>query len=249
MTRIDSRDISAACDGLTRQGYALLQDVVAAEKFHALHRQFNSRYAHYLRDVEYEETLKVGDRRYRVPVELAGGFADPDVWANATVLDIVRGMLGDDAILDAFGAVVSLPGAAAQHVHRDSPLLFDAAIAPLLPCHALTLALPLVDMDETRGTTALWPGSHRWKARAEGPAPETPRVPAGACLLWDYRLFHGGTPNRSAEPRPMLYATYARAWYRDPTGFTRQGLDRLAMPAGFLDGLPPERRRLFSHLA
>jgi ectoine hydroxylase-related dioxygenase (phytanoyl-CoA dioxygenase family) len=243
------RIVEEACDRLLKQGYALLDHVLPADKARTLHREFNSRYARYMRDVEYEETLKVGDRRFRVPVELSGGFADPDVYANTAVLAVVRRMLGEDAILEAFGAVVSLSGADAQHVHRDSPLLFDAAIAPLLPCHAVTVALPLVDMDEVQGTTALWPGSHRWKTRSTEAAPDILAIPAGSCLLWDYRLYHGGTANRSAQARPMLYATYARSWYRDPTGFTRPGLARLALQPDFVRSLPPDRRGLFSHLS
>lgn len=260
MTRLDCRDIAnadagtwrelarPAWDSLNKQGYAVLDHVLPAEKVGALHEEFNGRYARYLQDTEHEESLKVGHRRYRVPVEFAGGFADHRVYANAAVLAVIREALGEDAIIEAFGAVISLGHAEAQHVHRDSPLLFDAAIAPLLPCHAVTLALPLIDMDGVQGTTALWPGSHRWKARSEQAAPEILAIPAGSCLLWDYRLYHGGTPNRSTRPRPMLYATYARPWYRDAGGFTRPGLVRLQLDASFLRDLPPDRRKLFSHL-
>jgi len=201
-----------------------------------------------LRDVEHDDSQQVGDRRYRVPIEFSGRFSDPLVYANPAVLAVVRQTLGADAIIEAYGAVVSLAGAERQHTHRDGPLLFEAAISPLLPCHALTFAMPLVDMDADTGTTALWPGSHRWKATPEGPAPEAPAVPAGSCVLWDFRLIHSGTANRTGRHRPMIYATYARSWYRDPTAFTRAAQVRLAFGDGFLESLNDDRRALFNHL-
>lgn len=261
MTRIDCRDISfteaslkeivvrQACDSLVTHGYVILDHVLPIGTVRALHTAFNRLYFRYLQDVEYEETLKVGHRRFRVPVEFSSEFADPDVYANGTVVAVIRDVLGDDAVIEAFGAVVSLSHADAQHVHRDSPLLFDAAIAPLLPCHAITFALPLVDMDDVQGTTAIWPGSHRWKHQTELAAPETFALPAGSCMLWDYRLYHNGTPNRSSQARPMLYATYARSWYRDPSGFTRPGLVRLLFGRDFLRNLTPDRRKLFANLS
>lgn len=259
MTRIDCRAISGtgsgesqlitkASDGLVKDGYAILDHVAPVVKLRALHNEFNSRYSGYLRDVEQPDSLKVGGRRFRIPIELMGGFADPDIYGNPTVVAVMRALMGDDAILEAFGAVVSLAGAKAQHVHRDGPFLFEASISPLLPCHAVTFALPLVDMNDEHGTTGLWPGSHRTREQPAGAPPLIPPIPIGSCVLWDFRLFHCGMPNRSSRHRPIIYGTYARSWYRDPTGFTRREQIRLAYPPGFLDGVPAGHRRLFAHV-
>ena len=38
----------------------------------------------------------------------------------------------------------------------------------------------------------------------------------GGSYLYDYRTFHRGLPNYSAEPRPLLMLVLARSWFRDP---------------------------------
>jgi len=259
MTRIDCRriaeaeleqgeELQLACDSITRQGYVICDHVVDAHRAAALNDEFRSRYAAYLEDSERDDTLKVGNRRYMMAIELAGGFAESEVYANRFVVAVARRLLGADAILESYGAVVSLSGATQQHLHRDGLQLFDAQLSPLLPCHALTLAMPLVDMNATNGSTALWPASHRWRVRDENVAPIAPAIAAGSCLLWDFRLYHAGAANRSADHRPMLYATYARRWYRDPANFTKKGQRRLVYGEKFLAGVPADRLRLFGHL-
>jgi ectoine hydroxylase-related dioxygenase (phytanoyl-CoA dioxygenase family) len=259
MTRIDCRQISGddsaeseqirlAYDAVVKDGYVVLDHVVPQQKIAALDGEFRARYHNYLQDSELADTLKIGHRRYMMPLNLSGGFADCLVYANPFVSAVAKLTLGWNAILESFGAVVSLAGAQRQHIHRDGPFLFDAAIAPMLPAHALTFAMPLIDMNDSHGTTALWPASHRWKDRNEDVPPVVPDVPAGSCILWDFRLFHGGTENRSEQHRPMIYGTYSRRWYQDPTNFSKKALPRLSFPEEFLESVPADRRSLFYHL-
>lgn len=60
---------------------------------------------------------------------------------------------------------------------------------------------------------------------APGTAPELPK---GSIALFDYRVLHRGLPNEASEPRPVMYVTYSRPWYRDVDNFPA---DRL-FPAG-----------------
>ncbi len=247
-TASPSDSVRAAYESIVKNGYVVLDHVIEPDKARALNGEFRERYAAYLQDGEQADTMKVGNKRYLMAVDLSGGFADCEIYANRFVLAVARMALDEDAILESFGAVVSLAGAQQQHIHRDGPLLFDAGISPILPCHALTLAMPLVDMNEMQGSTALWPCSHRWKERNEEVKPIAPDVAAGSCVLWDFRLYHGGTANRSQEPRPMVYATYARRWYQDPNNFSKKGLHRLLYGPQFLAGVPEDRRSLFFHV-
>jgi hypothetical protein len=260
MTRIECRDIPSgdaansqqvrlAHDCLVKDGYVILDNVLPADRVRALHLDFNRHYEDYLRDVEHDDSLRVGHRRFRIPLRFSGGFADPDIYANPVVLALIRATLDEDAIIEAYGAVVSLSHADPQHVHRDGPFLFDSGISPLLPAHALTFALPLIDMNDVNGTTALWSGSHRWKARAEDAQPTAAAIPVGSCVIWDFRLFHCGTANLSDHHRPMVYSTYARRWYQDPTGFQRRTQVRLSFDADFIRTVPAQCRGLFSHVA
>jgi ectoine hydroxylase-related dioxygenase (phytanoyl-CoA dioxygenase family) len=258
MTRIDCREIGddvqkseqvrLACESIVKNGYVVLDHVISPQKAAALNAEFRAHYDNYMiAEGELPDTLKVGNKRYLLTIELAGGFADRDIWANPVVVAVVQQVLGIEVILESFGAVVSQPGARQQHIHRDGPLLFDAAIAPILPCHALTFALPMIDMNQSHGSTALWPGSHRWKDRNEDIPPIAPDIPMGSCALWDFRLYHGGTPNQSEVHRPMVYATYARRWYQDPRNFNKKTIKRLIYSPQFLEGVPEEARGLLYH--
>jgi hypothetical protein len=258
MIRIDCSNISGdpaksepvrlAYDCLVKDGYAILDHVFPEEQIRALNREFHEHYAKYQEDREFDETSKVGNRRFLVPIDLAGGFGDPFLYANPLIVALVRETLDPDAILEAYGAVVSLPGSAEQHTHRDGPLLFSNDISPLLPAHALTFGIPLLEMNELHGTTALFPGSHRWKERDDKASPQAPIVPVGSCIIWDFRIYHRGLPNNSDQARPLLYATYARRWYQDPGNFEKAAQRRLSFEPAFLERLSDDSRRLFSHV-
>ena len=243
-----SEPMRLARDCFNKNGYAILDHVLDAAAVEALRLEFQERYDKYLQDREYEETIEVGKKRFLVPVEFSGGFGDPLVYGNPFVIALVREVLDLDAVLDNFGAVVSLSGSEKQHNHRDATLLFDSGISTILPAHAMTVVLPLIDMNEQHGTTAIWPGSHRWKAFQEGLPFLSPEIPAGSAFMWDYRLFHHGTPNVSAAHRPMLYGTYARSWYRDASNFDKSTQRRLWLPDDFIAAVPKDRQRLFARV-
>lgn len=215
----------------------------------ALQQAFAAGSGPFLNEAPEGEALEVGDRRNLFALPFAGAFADPLVWANPAIVALARLALADEVVLESYGVVVSLPGAERQHFHRDGPGLFDSAISPLLPAHALTVALPLVEMNETNGTTALWPGSHRWQKTDKDAPSFSPVVPPGSAILWDFRTYHSGTANNSAHPRPLITATFARRWYQDPVNFEQGTRRRLAFDDAFLAGVPARTRSLFAHLA
>lgn len=258
MIRIDCRGVSADAASSSEQiraatacfvkhGYAILDNIVPAEKVRALNLHFHQRYARFLRDEESDDSKKIGPARYLVPLRFAEGFGDPLIFANPYAIAVVREVLEQMAVLEAFGAVVSLGGAVAQPTHLDAPYLYGAEISALLPAHALTFALPLIEMNEFHGTTTLWPGSHRWRNRDERGGEINPTIPIGSCLMWDFRLVHSGTANRSTQPRPMVYCTYSRPWFRDAVNFPKSTMPRLIFDTGFLDTLPEDTRRLLAH--
>jgi hypothetical protein len=240
----EARQLREAVDCFGKHGYAILDHAFSPEAIRQLHAELGTRLSAECVTFAPKASLEVGAQRFMIPVPLAGGFANPLIFANPFVVALTREILGDDAILDSFGAIVSLPGADEQVPHRDGPDLFDAQISALLPAHALTLGLPLVEMNDTNGTTAIWPGSHRAREHDAGTFSERPTIPPGSCLLWDFRLYHAGTANRSAEARPLIYATYARCWYQDPVNFSGKPLARLAFDPDLLPALPPAARAL-----
>jgi ectoine hydroxylase-related dioxygenase (phytanoyl-CoA dioxygenase family) len=164
-----------------------------------------------------------------------GPFLKPAFYANPKVLEIIASLLGSDRCIGSLEVVVSLPGSSRQHQHIDGPLRFDRVIGgrkrpfqgdlSKIPPYAVGLAVPLCDVNEAKGPTALWLGSHRAALRARPPGErevarrwreERMTGAFGSAYLFDYRIFHGGLPNLSAEPRPLLMLVFTRAWFRDP---------------------------------
>lgn len=242
-----SKEIEAAFNGFTREGYVILDNILPQETVRALHAEFLERYKDQIRNQETADSQEVGAGRFMIPLHFSGGLGAAQVFANPYVIALVREILDEAAIIDAFGAILSLSGAEKQHIHHDGPILFHSEISRLLPAYAMTFALPLVEMNEISGTTALWPGSHR-RGNHEGAEPETPTIPLGCGVMWDFRTYHGGMANRSDRLRPMVYATYARNWYRDPVNFQKKTLQRLVFEPDFLGRVPKDLRRLFAHV-
>lgn len=173
--------------------------------------------------------------RYTAVLPFSGPFLDARLYANPKLAGTLAALLGPDWRVGSLEAVVSLPGSSEQYQHLDGPIRFDvmaggrkkgfAGDLSRLPPYALALATPLCDVEEDTGPTVLWPGSHRDALRARIPSeaavrrrwPEarmTGRL--GFSYLYDYRLFHRGTPNLSREVRPLLMLVFVRPWYRDP---------------------------------
>lgn len=234
--------VAEAAQAFRQAGCVLLHDVLDTRLVDEMRAAFLARHRRYLVDRRrHLRALGVGDRRWMVTVRLRPPFSDPRVYANRFVLPVVRELLETPRLL-AFGGVVSLPGAEDQHVHRDGPLLFGAGIGETLPPHAISAVIPLIDIDDVTGTTRTYPGSHCVVADEAGQQGYVdPVVPRGSVLLMDYRLRHGGTANRSPNPRPVLYNVYAEPWFRDDRNYTRQKplvmgtVERRRVPAAHRD--------------
>lgn len=120
--------------------------------------------------------------------------------------------------MGSYVTVTSMLGAEAQQLHAYQAGLFgDPAFDANVPPYSITLVIPLVGLNPTTSSTLFFPGSHRDHALADavtGTAPDLDLDP-GDAILFDSRITHGGMANRSAAPRPIVYCTYHRAWYRD----------------------------------
>lgn len=116
------------------------------------------------------------------------------------------------------GCVDSLPEAPHQHWHADG---WQEGL--------FTVFVPLVDVTAAKGPTELRPGSHTKDVVLGGrllhsgdPRVESarPLLRAGEVLIFDFRVAHRGTANRSAEARPLMYLVYStRQGVRDRHNF------------------------------
>lgn len=225
-------------------GALILENVVDTPLIARARRAFGEAYGRYLDGKKHRDAPMVGDRRWMITVDLEPPFDAPQLFANPWILSVMEVLLDEGFVLGAFGSVCSLPSAPAQHLHNDGPPLFPDPVGRLLPASAITVAIPLLEMNKVHGTTALYLGSHRDGGDAITSKGTEPVVREGSCLLWDYRLVHGGTPNRSALPRPLLYLVYCRPWFVDAYNFPKQPPLRASTHA--LSKLPEPHLRLLA---
>lgn len=181
---------------------------------------------YYLQGLDFDQEgdlgvgAKVSHKRYIVPVLLKGPFNDPLLYANPLLMPILKSLLGQFMVISSIGSVTSLPGSMDQHVHADYlPLFEDDLISSCtVPTFAVTMGIPLVDIDVINGPTKVWSGSHKIYPRNQDLAPYPKHLvcgPKGSCYFWDYRTFHAGGSNHSEEIRPLLYLAYTRRWFHD----------------------------------
>jgi hypothetical protein len=251
---------SAARSALAEHGVALLRGVLPAGVVDQVRQEFISQFGTLDPRAMAEQAggpapnpvAKVGDARYEITPRVSGAFADPAVFANPVVRGFLTPLLGEDMRLSGMTVVVSFPGAAMQHVHRDHSHLFDEEhVSAALPVYAVSVAVPLVDADLAAGPTGIWPGSHRWP-EMRIPSPESATkisFQRGDFVLLDYRTLHAGLPNRSANARPVMYLAYARTWFFDEVN--HEGRASLNMSLETYQSLPESVRplvlRAYSH--
>ena len=129
-----------------------------------------------------------------------------------------------------------------------------------IPPYAVTMVVPLVDIDEQTGTTAIWEGSHkksddqnsedrfrllsRLMQEPDYSMAARPLPRQGDVYLMDYRVIHGGLANRSQIDRPILYVVYSRPWFRDGFNFGKQ--PSVSISSKQLKKVPKKFRGLFA---
>jgi ectoine hydroxylase-related dioxygenase (phytanoyl-CoA dioxygenase family) len=206
----------------------------------------------YTSQLQYDEenmTLNSGNevsyRRYIVPIAFKPPFNDPQLYANAILMPLMKEILGSQFMVSGMGSVTALPGSTDQHLHQDYFPLFEENI-PLsnnLPTFAVTFALPLLDIDLINGPTKIWSSSHRTYPIDKNMHSYTRHFlcgPIGSCYFWDYRTFHAGGSNHSDHLRSLLYMSYTRNWFKDLSN-----PDYLLIDEENYRAIPAEHQKLF----
>lgn len=237
------------------RGYAILEDVLPADKLERVRTAFFDRL-----DANVQ---RVGDNRGKqrqggVPLPIEEPFTDPEIMANPLALDVYKELLGDDITCSYFSSDTPLPGSEYQPAHRDGQDLFPGLQATL-PAYMYEVNIPLVDFREDNGPVEIWPFTHlvnelplgnpralehegvsatttEVQQYAVSLSPQPALMPAGSLLLRDPRMWHRGTPNRSDRPRPMLSFAYHRPWYR---------FNSVSLRGDVYRAMPEDMQRLF----
>jgi len=135
--------------------------------------------------------------------------------AMPRILELVRYVLGPKFKLSSFNARSANP-----HSNEAQPLHVDAGALPdadgFWVCNTIWL---LDDFTSANGATRVIPGSQTWGKRPQDvmrdpaqPHPDEVLVlaPAGSVVVMNTHAWHGGTANRTANPRRALHAFYCR---------------------------------------
>eukprot|EP00039_Didymoeca_costata_P006596 m.91645 g.91645 ORF g.91645 m.91645 type:complete len:500 (+) comp13313_c0_seq2:321-1820(+) len=179
---------------------------------------------------EEENVASRGESRFELKFPLREPYTDPRLVAQRHMLALVKSVLGDRIELDTFSSVTSLPGKTQQGWHADVGHLFGRLMLGEhrhAPPPGLIVAVPLVDLSSKTGPTEFVMGSHvnidldYWESREN--APETAHLileaAMGSAVVFDMRVKHRGTRNKSDKNRPLVYMGYVREWYTDKVNF------------------------------
>jgi ectoine hydroxylase-related dioxygenase (phytanoyl-CoA dioxygenase family) len=157
-------------------------------------------------------------RRWEMHLPSDRLFLDPRLIAHPLIMKVLEAIDPSyrDCISDTIGSDCAMPGCVHQKPHQDRPTL------------EIFLNIPLVDLAPDNAPLEVWPGTHQPEglaefskealmipqAQVEEIVRTTPgrriTVPAGCYLLRDLRMIHRGTPNITAQPRPMISIAFGR---------------------------------------
>lgn len=224
----DSASVEKITAGFLRDGWLSMNSVIPLNALNLAQQEIQG----YISGIEERNknslNLKVGDKRYMETIKICPPFDDDRLFAAPKVLQVLISLLSNDLVLNSYTSVISLPGSQNQHVHSDGGHLFGAFIGTTLPPHAITVAIPLVDIDKLCGSTAIWERSHLEGVSSVQdqngillPA-KAPMPKLGDIYMFDYRLKHAGMANNSSLARPILYIVFSKPWWIDPANFGNQ---------------------------
>ena len=215
---LEPETLALMVDQFNLHGAVQLDEVFEPAFIARLQRHFEQKYGRHFHDGHHPHELRTGDKRYMLTLELDEAFGDPELVASGLLMPFVRALLGHRCIMTTYTAVISLPGAKDQRMHKDFEAPFEEKGAKFkIPCWSLQAIVPLVPLDETTGATAVWKGTqHMGDNRARKVEDvHVPAVPLGSVLLVDYKTAHAGRANKSDGVRPIVCLAYARPWFRD----------------------------------
>jgi ectoine hydroxylase-related dioxygenase (phytanoyl-CoA dioxygenase family) len=218
--RLSPEQVKEFADEVKRDGFCVLRGHFSKDKLRAWREAFLPLLTQHIE--KYAEQENRGKARYYVTLPFEGLFADEEIFADADVLAIVRELVGEDFTMVQLATDTPLRGSEYQDIHRDAPPLFPE-IAAETPAFQLAVNFPLVDVTEENGPFEVSRRTHRMTKEAGLRSIETGENPIEAVLLKlgdvmirDVRGLHRGTPNASAEPRPMCVIGYSRTWLFRP---------------------------------
>jgi len=223
-------DTDSAAKALSSDGAVLMHQVWTSDIIDAARQIIAGRHPEFADKASLSDWFDNGEGRFIAPIVIDMALVELGIFADNPVHDLLRQVLDNRYAIEAFGMMMATAGCPAQKMHRDGGTLFpEAGVDAILPATALTVAIPLVDVDETTAPTAIFCGTHRF-TEPEGTQPEIPALKRGDVLVWDFRVLHYGCANLTERDRPLAYFTACRPFWIDHKNFLDGNRRLLAEP-------------------
>jgi ectoine hydroxylase-related dioxygenase (phytanoyl-CoA dioxygenase family) len=198
---------------LDTQGYVVLERLLDEESLTRLRARTEELYELEGEQAGSEFLTEPGSRRLANLVDK--GKVYEEMIVHPRVLELVGHVLGPRFKLSSLNA-----RSANAHSEEAQPLHCDAGALPDERGYWVCNTIWCLDaFTETNGPTRVVPGSQDWgrfpqaslaDARAPHPEEVCLTAPAGSVIVMNTHAWHGGTANRSDNPRSALHAFYCR---------------------------------------
>jgi len=198
---------------LDREGYVALPGFMSAELLQALRRRLDELFE--LEGGHAGAEFKQEPQTRRLANLVNKGEIFGLMIVMPEILERVRHILGPEFKLGSLNARSANP-----HSDWAQPLHCDlGAIADEKGYWVANTVWMLDDFTTSNGALRLVPGSHRWgqspQQAVKDPLATHPQEilitgTAGTVVVMNAHMWHGGTANRTAEPRRALHAFYTR---------------------------------------
>ncbi|KAF2473710.1 phytanoyl-CoA dioxygenase family protein [Lindgomyces ingoldianus] len=233
--KLSQRNLETAARALQRDGLVVIEDLVP----HDILDRMNEKMIKEAYELQGKKDSPFNFNKGNIQQDplLTEEWFNEEVFVNPITTQVTSTALGPQPSLRFISGNTALPPTStspptAQPTHTDAD--FDH---PSLP-FALVINIPLITMTPENGSTEIWLGTHASTSiadqegargdRASGRikkglleerkkvrGPCQPVVKKGSVVVRDLRLWHGGMPNLTEEPRVMLALIHFAPWYRN----------------------------------
>lgn len=246
--------LQIAAEQVRVNGYVVFEKLVGEEKVAELRAAFDPLFTEHTN----RKGFNTGKRRAQMHLPFIAPFCDETIINHPIAVAVMEQVLGPNMKCIYFASDTALPGSEYQPVHSDvMPLYPELPVA--LPTYALVVNISLVETTELNGPLEVWPGgTHLNPDRANHDTldgsvnphldivraaqymhSEKVLAPAGSVVIRDIRMWHRGTPNRSASPRTNIAFVYTKDWYNG--GYS------IHIPTESYERMSARSRRLFHY--
>ncbi|KAH7561527.1 phytanoyl-CoA dioxygenase family protein [Bipolaris maydis] len=232
---LGQRNLEIAIRALARDGLVVVEDMVD----HAVLDRLNKKMVQDAYELQARKDSPFNYNKGNIQQDppMTEEWFSNEIYINPIVTQVTSTKLGPRPSLQFMSGNTALPPTktsppASQPTHNDAD--FDHPSIPF----ALVINVPLVTMTPENGSTEIWLGTHNnttiadqegehgdrasgrikkhlLEARREIRPPSQPVVKKGSIIIRDLRLWHGGKPNLTTDPRVMLAMIHFAPWYRN----------------------------------